>query len=280
MRYFSRTIKYMFRNFLPLALVAVVPAVIVGLLMSPTDPAAFFVTYFRWQGYEGGDTTLFRNYLFDWRVFGHVYPILLIFLSLVAGCGISISAIEKHMRIGVMSVRQPFKLLNSSAVPVIVSLIFLILLYALIRFIYFGLAILINYMTGSFYLAAVLLALTFVGLITLLLFLASPILLWTPCMMIYGYKFGDAASTGFRMAGKRAFSLFMAQVIPISFFFAVRIIIELIFVAGGWAVPQAAVWTVDIIACLLLIMYYCSFVAVAYFDLAGIERKDIAVRLY
>ena len=265
-----RASKYTVRNFLPLMAAAVIPAVIVGLLISPTEPAAFFVDYIRGRGMGQGE---FAGYFFGGRVpMYHIYPVILIFLSIVIGGSIIISAIEKHMRVGVMSVRSPLKLFNSGAVPAAITLFIWMLMFLLFRFVAFGLALLINLAFGGvFGLAAVFVIITYAGLLVLFFTLSAPLLLWTPCMMIYGYKFSDAASTSFRMAGKRIRPLILAQIIPVAVLFGARIAAELIFAPVAW--PAALIF--DILSVLVLLMYFCVLIAVAYFDLAEIERRDI-----
>ena len=275
MSYFGRTTKYVLRNFFPILIVALIPSIILGLLVSPTSVPAFLVSFVRLRGelpyVVASYPSFFSNYIFGWRTFAYVYPIVLIVLSLIIGGSVIISAIEKHMRVGVMSVKRPLKLLNYSAVPVAITVLAWVILLVLYRFVLFGLALLVNLAAGHIWgLAFVLILIAYIGLFVLLLFLSSPIMLWTPCMMIYGYKFGDAATTSFRMASKRTWSLFVAQAVPFLLLIAARIILELIF--APLTAPIRIIF--DIVSCLALLMYYCGLICVAYFDLAEIERKD------
>jgi len=271
MKYFLQSVKYMMRNFIPLVMVAVLPAVILGLLVAPGGVPTFFVSY---ASGRGDLPQHFAGYLFNWRTLAAIALILVI---MIVGASIIISAIEKHMRVGVMSVRSPIRLLNHSIIPVAITLVFWTLLLVVFRFLLFGLLLLVNLIFGNnWVLSFIIMFAVYVGLLVLYLFLSSPLLLWTPCMMIYGYKFGDAASSSFRMAGKRSRRLFVAQLMPLLIIFGAQIIIDLVFAPLSF--PAAA--PINIIMCLFLMMYFCSLSAVAYFDLAELGRKDEEVPLF
>lgn len=263
----------MTRNFLPLFIVAIIPAVVLGLLVAPAGVPTFFISYAR-NRENFIDSGNFAEYLFNWRTLA---GLILILIMMIVGAGIIVSAIEKHMRVGVMSVRSPIKLLNQSIVPVVITLVCWTLLLVTFRFLLFGLLLLVNLMFGAqWVLSLVIMIAVYCGLLVVYLFLSAPLLLWVPCMMIYGYKFGDAASSSFRMASKQSKRLFISQLMPLLIIFCVQLIVDLAFAP----LPFAVYAVINMIMCLFLLMYFCSLSAVAYFDLAEIERKDEVISLF
>ena len=112
---------------------------------------------------------------------------------------------------------------------------------------------------------------TFLGMLALMSYLFSLLLMWLPCKLITGYNAMDALSYGNNLGTGRGGKLFLSLFLP---------------VLAGLALQVLAIWLGETvrfsfigfaameIVFLIMILYSASLMFVAYFDATGEERMD------
>lgn len=269
MVYIGRTFKYMFGAFWALALVCLPAAVALGIFTKPMASVSYLVTY--------AETNVrgFTDIL--WLVFNRyatvkVYPLALVFVTLVFCSSLCMSIVEKHFRVGKLMLRAPLKQINNYFLPVLVTYVLLTLVITLYGFIQSGVIALLHVaISGWGYPNAfnvVLAAVVSLGLFVLAVFVFCSAMYWTPMMVIYGFSFRDAAASSFRLLDGKTGGILIGLLTP---FLIVAVAGTLLSFAGNVYVRCA----VGVLLYLFLIVYVISFIMVSMFGLSGMERRDI-----
>ena len=275
MIYVSKTFSYMRKSFWLLALISLVPALLLGLFVRPMGFISFVPDY--------ASTTVTSYADIAWLIFDryatvYVYPIVLIFVTLVICMSLALSVIEKHFRTGRLMFKAPLQDINSSLFPTLKMLSVITAAYLLYKFILSGLVTLLHFLiSGSGApntVTIVIVAVVVVALFFLMMFFAVPVLLWTPLMLTFGYSFADAFIAASRMASKAFWKLFLALVLPFVAVILVQCVLELL------PLHIAALKAVAAVMYLFVIMYMSALMMVAMFDLTELERRDVKDKYY
>lgn len=269
MGYIKLTFSYLKKSFWALCLVALPAAAVLGLFTRPMTSVAYIPMYM--QTDVRGFFDLF------WLVFSKsavqkVYPLFLIFAVLLFSCSLGLSFIETHFRVGRLLLKKPFKHINIYFLPVLLSLLALFVVLMVYGFLQAGVVTLLHFTItgkGTPNIASVCAcAAATLGMFLLAAFLASPIILWAPMMVIYGYSFRDAVPASLRALSHNVGGVVVGLVFP---FLTVALVECAVLFAN---LPPAAGIPVDCLLYVLLIVYLLAYIMVTTFDITGMTRRD------
>lgn len=272
MKYVKATVIYLFSHFPRLIVLSVLPAAVVALFMNPQG-FGLFIPVDRLSVVESFSDVFFlvfdRNLILKWP-----YMILVGLLLLELCISYTMGIVEKHFRVGKLSLRQPLANINNCSIAVLKTFGLLVAIYIVYRFLLVCLLTLLVYVLGSFSVAAVWISVVIaiistVGFIFLLV-LVRPIMFTAATMLVYGYSFKDAFSVAIKLGeteGRTA--LDFALILP----FAVYLTVSALLTVFG--APHVAHVVVHAALIAVLLQYVTVYVLVAMFSLSGIERRDV-----
>lgn len=269
MRFVTETFKYWKKSFFLLALIAAVPAIALGLFFRPLTELTFIGAFAETDIrsikqvfeaiFEGG--------------YRRIWPLPVAFVALVLSVSLGLSVIEKHFRTGQLRVKAPLKEINNSVFPVLINMLILTGIVILWKLILAGVVALTHFIMqrgGPPGAANIVVTAVFsVGLFVLVCFLAIPIILWTPIMLVYGYSFLDACMASVKLVSGHTGNLLIGIMLP---FTVVTIAEYLLFYLR---LPSFVSIIVNCVLYLLLIVYFITFAMTAVFDLSKMERRDV-----
>ncbi len=267
MKYIFGAFQYVFKNFLFLFGFALIPSYFLTLTVNFDTVSKVFDSFFQLKT-DLDFLTIFQflspNVSSRWPFGVICFATTLIFLPLLFGF------IEKHMRIGSRSLKGLAARFNYNFLATFSILLICAVLYELWALITAGLLFAESVILGGIvcYVVAVI---TFLGMLALMSYLFSLLLMWLPCKLITGYNAMDALSYGNNLGTGRGGKLFLSLFLP---------------VLAGLALQVLAIWLGETvrfsfigfaameIVFLIMILYSASLMFVAYFDATGEERMD------
>ncbi len=186
MTYIAKTFSYIKKSFWVLLLIAVVPAVLLGLFVRPLG----FVTFIPDFAVSAINSYADIAWLiFDRHATVYVYPLLLIFVTLTVCMALALSVIEKHFRTGKLMLKAPLRDLNSSLFPMLKTLAFIIAVYMLFKFILSGLVTLLHFLlSGAGHpntLTVILVSISIIIAFVISIYFSVPIMFWAPLIRIF-----------------------------------------------------------------------------------------------
>lgn len=270
MKFIRETFSYLKKSFWLLVLICLVPAGVLGIFVKPLSSMTFVPQYSK---------TFVRSFadvfalIFNVKNLRTVYPLILIFVTILIAICMCVSVIEKHFRVGKLMLKKPFSEINSTFFPVLsveltlsaVMIVYSILLISLVSFLQYMICGFGTYPTvGAVIAAAVIsIVLFIVGFCT-----AGPFMLMIPIMVIYGYSFSDALTSAFELAGKKSASVLFGGIFP----FLVVLIIE--YILSFFEIIKVVSVIVSTLMYLFLLVYIVAYVMIVMFELSGLERRD------
>jgi len=277
MIYLKETFKYLKKSFFPLLVVALIPAILLGLFTSPFTFISFLPLY-----YGTTDGTSFGGIfamLLDIDSLRLIFPFILLAFFLILFLSYGLGTVEKHFKTGKRGFTSPLRAMNNSALPILktvpillAGLMIAILLQAsivtLIRHSVSGL----NY--APYFIDSILVtmvATVFYGLILMASIFAG---VWTVIIQIYGYSFREAFVETVRSVRTRWFSLFFGLLIPITMLVSAQLIynVFLVFEDVGWES-----WLqnfVSVLINLFILIYFMAYIPVSVYQLNNLDRRD------
>lgn len=267
MKYTAATFSYLKKNFwLPLA-VMIIPAVVACFLSTPYWEVSFVAAYDYNPYVSVGEAF---NIIFgdSWQ---YLWPVIVISIFQIVGATIITSAIDAHFRTGRLSIKHPFRLVNTAIFPMTVCVVIICAVSIVWRFVLFGLTLLIQVVclaiglpTGA--------ALAIISVIALVVFyfhvlIITPMLYWAPIMAFYGYRFRDAAATSFRLlSGKKVFpGLFLPMLICA----AIQLLV------GFLGVHASIAYSTNFLIFLVTNSYVPVYVVISFYKISGLDRRDL-----
>lgn len=266
MRYIKLTTKYMVKNILFLFLIALIPSVFMGSLLSPFKFLEFI------NGYTKLTVVNFSSIFFSivdisWlKVLFYVlaYALISIAVSIIIG------QIENHFRSGKMNFSNIKNNINNNILIVFSSLMILSLLGLFLSLISSTIIYLFHILicglnttpnVALFIIAIVIYVLYFcvMSIVSLILYINIP------NMLNNGYNFKQSISSTINYVGKNFFNVLLAYLLP----YALIILLVSVF-----NFSNIALHIINVICVLISIMYYSSFVMTTYFDISGMQRYD------
>ncbi|MDR3021958.1 MAG: hypothetical protein LBU60_04735 [Clostridiales bacterium] len=269
MRYLTQSFAYIKKTFLLYGMLALVPAILLGLFCTPLDTTIFWIFYRGNNVHNIGDMF---HLVFNVPLYSRVYPLVIIVLSLIICCSLTYNSMETHMKVGKLTIGNPMHGVNYTVIPVSITLFWFILFINVLKFIVTVLAYVIHLLfinsQGSAF-PVFLIAMMAVILVFLVVSMAFSMLLWIPAMIMSGYNFRDMAAYSIRLVQKNIWQLFISMAVPLS-----ATIILLIVLAAS-QISAALLTVLSVAIYLFWILYLQSFSMIAYFDLTENERADL-----
>lgn len=243
-----------------------IPSVIACLLYEPYREVVF-VGAFDYNPYIGVSKT-FGVVFGDWK---YVWPAILVSITQIVAVAIIMSAMDTHFRTGRLTLRHPWRLINYSVFPIALGFVLMGLISIALRFLLFGLVMLVQVICRSIGLpsgvALALIAAVAFALFVLHVLIITPMLFWAPIMFVYGYRFRDAAATSFKLiSGKKVFP---SLLIPMIVCAGIQLLVRLI------GAPYAVACVVSFFVFLVTNVYVTVAIMIAFYDISGLERRDI-----
>ena len=246
--------------------VMIIPSIAACLLSTPYMEVTF-VTLFGDPYISAGET--FKIMFGDsWRF---VWPVVLISIFQVVGASLIMSAIDRHFRTGTLSLKSPMRLLNYSIFPIALGVIVMCLVSILLRFVLFGLVMLVQFTFSAMHaqasaaLAAI--SVISIGMFAVHVLIITSMLYWAPSMFIYGYKFRDAVASSIKLiSGKK---LFVGLMLPMTFCAMIQLLV------GFLHVHIAIACVVGFIVYLFTNVYSTVYVILSFYMISGLERRDV-----
>ncbi len=265
MKFIKLSFSYMFKNFLWIFLLSLIPAVFFGILMSPFKLFEFMNLYSSLPVVDF--STMFVALLnIGWLEF--VLILLgMVLLSLFGSC--VFGQMEKHMRSGKVKFNSLGNYVNNNILVVGANLFILLLLYIILIFllstILFLLHLIFSGLQSTPNLANTIIAFIFCSAIfVLFLEFVAIFLLNIPNMSINGYNARTSFSNSLKLLHKDNFMYMLAMLVPFV------LIIPLVSLLTG----TGFVWVANFVGTLFVIMYYSSLTMTAYFELSNTPRYD------
>lgn len=267
MNYWAQTFAYLKKHlWLPLV-VMLIPAIAACLLSTPYYEVSF-VAAFDYDPYRSIGETFAIIFGDSWR---HGWRVIVISALQVPASSLLISAVDRHFRTGLLSLKTPARLLNYSVFPIFVSFAVMCLVSIVERFVLFGLVMLVQVIFkaasfGSVAGIAVISAIA-VGLFFAHILIITPMLYWAPVMFVYGYRFRDAAAASFKLLTR--------QKVQRGIFFPLVICAGLQLLVGFLQVHPAISCTVNFVVFLFTNVYLCVYVILSFYKICKLERRDV-----
>lgn len=246
--------------------VMVIPSVVACLLSTPYMEVTF-VTRFD-DPYLSASETFTIMFGDSWLF---VWPVVLISIFQVVGASLIMSAIDRHFRTGTLSLKSPMRLLNYSIFPIALGVIVMCLVSILLRFVLFGLVMLVQFAFATIHAQAsaalAVISLISIGMFAVHVLIITSMLYWAPSMFIYGYKFRDAVASSIKLiSGKK---LFVGLMLPMTFCAMSRLLV------GFLHVHIAIACVIGFIVYLFTNVYTTVYVILSFYMISGLERRDI-----
>ena len=264
MKYVKLSFGYIFKNFLYIFLLAIVPTAYFGGLLSPFKTFEFMTNYSKITVRSFGD--IFYS-LIDFKIL----PIILVVLGIAVlsvFVSLAIGQMENHMRSGKLNYKSMFQYLNNNILVVIVNLSIILLIWFVLQFLLSGLIILLHIICSgignqptvlNIVLAVILCVIKFI----IFMFITSIMFLTIPNMLISGYPTKQAIANSIKLMNKNTFSYLLAMLVPFVVIIPLACLLK-----GNLA------YITNILGVLLLFIYYTSLCMTSYFELSNINRYD------
>lgn len=267
MKYLGQTFSYLKKNFWLPVVVMIIPAVVACFLSTPFWEVSF-VSGFDYDPYVSVSHTFRIIFGDSWQYF---WPVIVISVFQIIGASLIMSAVDRHFRTGKLSLRSPWRLVNYSIFPMFVGIMIMCAVSVLWRFVLFGLVTLVqwsfsvmHFPTGA--------ALALISAIALALFVVhmliiTPMLYWAPIMVIYGYKFRDAAAMSYKLiSGTRSF---IGLIVPMLLCAGVQLLIG--FLGVHIAIERVCSFFIFLFTNVYIVVYS----VVSFYDISGLGRRDV-----
>ena len=265
MNFAGGAFRYAFKNFIFLFCFALLPSYFLAMSTDAENARMLFAAL------SGGGEVTFGSLFFFLSPFNaHCWPYAVAAFVLASVCLPMLTGfIEKHMRIGIRSLRGLRGRFNHNFVSTLVLLFIFVAVYELWALLTAGLLYAETLLLGGLARTAAV-AVTFLGMVALVCYLASVALLWLPSLQITGYTFMDALSCANALYVPVRGKMFLAVAVPAVAGLAVQLVCLLLIPAR----LEALDFLVRELVFLLLLLYYAALMFAAYFAASGEERQD------
>ncbi len=268
MRYIGGALRYMFKNFIFIFVFALLPSYFLAMSVDLESLARLV------RGFFTDGEFFFYDLFFVLSPFnarGWPFAIVCGVCTLVC-MPMLLGLIEKHMRLGIRTFKGVLGRFDCNFLATLVITCVLFACYEVWAVITAGLLYAESLLLAGIA-SSIVVLITLIGLVAVLCYGASYMLLWLPCRLLTGCGYMEALRYSNQLAVKKRGSLFLSVFLPV----AIGLVLDLLVVGlsslGNLNIP--VVLTVELLV-LLLFLYYASLMFVAYFDLTGEERLDLA----
>ncbi len=264
MKYFRNTMKYVFKNFPMLLLFAIIPAIVLTL----TGNIWKFVSFFA----NSSSVTLSFGKIYNHFSFMFGESILLGLLGIFVVAffaSLTFSAIERHMKIGKISISRPFARVDETILAVLPVFVFCIIIFeiaALLNTVIIVCAGLISVVFAKF-----VSAISTAVIYAFCAIIATQIIFWIPSMIVLGYPLKSALIFSMNaISGKTAYAFKH---------FSITLVLAALISGFTYVFLSAYIFSlsmfVTFVIYLLLYMFVITYSMVAFFDVAEETRNDL-----
>lgn len=281
------TLVYILKNFMFMLPLVILPAALLGFSNAfsvDNTPADFFINYAKQitslSAFTMDNFTydLF-NYFTSVNLSANWWVYLLGAVTLFFSLCMTVSAVERHMRLGMRSYSSIFSMLNESLLSVLPYFLIMTLGYEFISIVICGMIYLFYVMNiGGWLLFFLSLAVTVIFYAVYMVFMMLSICT-VPSMLSDGYRFNVAVSYSARLVSTKLKSIMLKFYGTFLVAWLIKVISRYLFTTMAWY-PM----TVHIIISILYYVFWCMFLPVfamkIYNDLTEGVRNDIRVSLF
>lgn len=245
------TLKYMKRNILPLLLLSAVPAALM-LIIADFSKIPGFLLFHAADAKSLADIYPYYSALDTTRIFIS----LIIWLAVIVSAGITMSYIQRSVRIGKFRLSNPLERLNESLFSVFPTGFMLVALFELMGFLT-SIFIMLTARAASgtaLVVAATLITAVMYGIYFLI---CAMFIFVIPCMLEVGYAFSEAVGQTLKQVQRR---IFKTGLLLFFIFFLWAFIAQATktYIPGAWRyVAYGAVYVIGF-------SFLCSFVVIGY----------------
>ncbi|MFI3167631.1 MAG: hypothetical protein R3Y32_05880 [Bacillota bacterium] len=264
MKYFRNTTKYVFRNFPMLLLFAFIPAIILCFTGNIWKFVAFFANS------NAVSLSFGQIYSYFSFMFGESVLLGLLGIFVVAFfASLTFSAIERHMKIGKISISRPFARVDETILAVLPVFAFYIIMLEFCALFNTTIIVCAGLVSSTF--ASVVAVVSTLVIYGASIVVAVQIIFWIPSMIVLGYPLKSALIFSMNsISGKTSYAFKH---------FAISIILGTVISGCAYVFLSGIIgaFTPLIITAvyLLLFMFIISYSMVAFFDVAEETRNDI-----
>lgn len=267
MKFIGSAFGYVFKNFLFIFLFALIPSYFYAMSLDLNNIHALTDSLFSGENPEFLQIFDFISFVNGKRwVFS-----LVCFVTLLACLAMLFGLIEKHMRIGSRSYKGVAGRFNTNILSTLAVGLVILAVYELWSLIASGFIFMITFLLDGLA-CTVAVCVAYFGMVAIICWIMSVLLLWLPSLLITGFSFMDALSYSNQLYGGSRGGLFLAVYLPCAAGAVVELLVAGVFGPGNVQVP---VFVIMELLFIILILYYSALMFTAYFRLAGEERADL-----
>lgn len=281
------TLVYLVKNFWFMLPLVILPAALLGFgnaVSLDSTPVDFFINYAnslnKVSALQMNDFTadLF-NYFTSFNLSSNWWVTLLGYITFFFALCSTVSAVERHMRLGLRSYSRVFSMMNESILSVLPYFLLAILSYEFVSLIICGM-IYLFYVLGvnGWLLWCAALIVTVFLYATYMVFLMLTICT-VPSMLSDGYRFNVAVSYSARLVSTKLAKIMAKFYGTFLVAWIIKLASRYLFIQSGWY-PMAAHIFICIIYYLFWVMFIPVFAMKNYNDLTEGVRNDIQVSLF
>lgn len=272
MKYVKMTLEYLYKNFLRMFSVAIVPAIIIAFFMQPKGFGILFtvedlsrVEYFLDIFFLAFNKNLFLQYPY----------MIVVGLGVILTCiCYTMGMLERHFKTGKLSLRRPFSMMNNAFIPALIVLSLLFAVYMVFKLLIVCVltlhVLIFSSLNMSYFAMTIIIGIIGIVGFVFVLKICCPIMLSGATMLIYGYTFKDAIGVTVKMDEKQSVKeINLALLLP----FVIYMLIRVLGVALG--INEIIAEIILSVVTAFLFQYVITLMFVVFFDLTGIERRDL-----
>lgn len=268
MKYIVETLKYIFKNILYIALFGL-------------PPALFYMAMFDYRGFAATVRNFFTGKIAE-TTFGQWFGMLSIFnfstwygalasvfgfFVIVISMSCMLALIEKHMRIGKRTLNGVFEKLNDNILSTLLVVGIIGLIYEFWALLTALMCFAVSTLIHNLVVAYILLIPLFAGMLYLLLYVLSLLVLWLPCQLITGFDAYESLFYSYHMGAESRQQMIVALLVPL--------------LIGNVALILFAFLGNITLSVIVFIVYFCFviycgvFMEVVYAMESQMEREDL-----
>ncbi len=264
MNYFKSTMKYIALNLPMLLLFSVIPAIVLTFTSNLWKFVAFFAN-------SNAVSLSFNNiyHYFSFMLGESTFLGLLGIFVIAFFASLMYASIERHMKIGKISISRPFSRVDETILAVLPVFVFFVL--ALEIFALFNTVLIVCGALISKTVAIVVSYISTIALVSVLIALVVQIIFWVPSMIVLGYPLKSALLFSMNAVSGKTGYIFKHFAIM----FAVSALVSgcsYVFLAGY--IGQFTM-ILNFIIYTFLFMFVIAYTMVAFFDIAEETRNDL-----
>lgn len=270
MKYTAKTFQYLKKSFWLIGLLSLPAAIVLGFFAKPMSSVTFIPNYISSEINSFGDMFYLMS---NGNSFKYIYPMFLIFFTLLASVSAILSVIEKHFRTGKLAIKKPLSEINNNLIPVLKIILVLTLVMIVCTLLSVALDTLAHYLIagwGKPNIASMIVVMLISIFFFILFFsLFAPLVFMIPKMSIFGLSFYDSLTAAYDIVSNNKFKIIFGGILP----FMIVAFIE--FLISFFNVPKFVSVIYSTLFYAFIISYVCSYFMIIIFETSNLERRDL-----